>query len=121
MADKITLLLKRLHEKTLQGKVPWEQSADEGVFQASFKNYSIRISRQPSRHGNLDEEDVVFQLFNEKGELIEEVDDTSFSQPDFLPTSPFKFMADLHAMARRSAMGVDEAVDILLGELDKVN
>ena len=107
MADpKMTLLLKRLHEKTLQSKVQWEQSVDEGAFQTSFKDYSIRLSRQPTRHPG-------------SGDPDEEVDDTKFQKEDFGGVYPFKFMSDIHAMARRSAMGVDKAVDILLGQLDE--
>lgn len=117
---RLRLLVQRLHDKGLEGSVPWEKGLDEGIFQASFRDYSIKILRQPTRHhtGDPDEEDIVLQIFNEKGELIEEVDDTSFKIGDFGPVYPFPFMAEIHAMARRAVMGVNKAVDSILEQLE---
>lgn len=120
MADsKLNQLLLRLHARTQQGKVPWEQSVDEGEFHASFREYSISISRQPTRHPETDPdtEDIVLQVFNQKGDLIEEVDDTDFKKEDLDGVWPFKLLGDIHAMARRTAMGVDIAINSLLDNL----
>ena len=67
--------------------------------------------------GPTGEEDIVLQLFNEKGELIEEVDDTDFKVGELAPGYPFPFMAEIHAMARRAVMGVNKAIDSILDEL----
>jgi hypothetical protein len=54
------------------------------------------------------------QIFDADGALLEEVADPDLK--DFL-TDPFKVMRTIDETARRSAMGVEQALDRILGAL----
>lgn len=122
MSDpKLTLLLKRLHKKTLEGTIPWEKTVDEGVFHASFKGFSVRLFLRPSRDPDLqglgDVNDLVLQIYNEEGVLVEELSDLEFRDEDFGMT-PYAFMDQMYTQARRVAMGFAQAIDTLLEALN---
>ena len=119
---KLTLLLRRLHKKTLESKVPWERTVDEGVFQASFKGYSVILFSRPTKQPEPDPNaiDYVLQIFNEDGVLVEEVDDLDFDKNE-LGQFPYIMMDEIYTSARRTVMGVDKAIDTLLKALDEDN
>lgn len=58
--------------------------------------------------------DYVVRIYNHEGKMIEEVADTDFGQdyPEI-----YKAMSEMYDTARRIAMGVEEALDEILGEL----
>jgi len=113
-SDKMVELVKKLVQRTVEGKVPWEQTESDGVFQAAFPGYAVRI------FSRLEENrfDYVLCLFNEEGVKIEEVTDVDLR--DKIPAA-FLIMKEMHDAARRKAMGVEEALDRILAELDKEN
>lgn len=106
---KIAKLVSVLLEQTSNGSLKWAQTEKSETFQASFPRYSIRIYL----HSN--QSDYVLQILNELGDIVEEVSD-----PDLAGVlgSPFQKMRDLHDSARRSAMGVESALDDILNFLD---
>jgi hypothetical protein len=106
--QKIADLIFKLHEKTVLGKVKWETTTTEGVYQAVFAGYSIRISKYP--------EDIVLQIYNEDGELIEEVNDSEVNKVS--PYTAWTLMLNLYETARRVAMGTEEALDSIMSILD---
>lgn len=108
--QKIANLILAVKEKTEEGAVPWV-AADEG-FQASFPKYAIKINQDYDFER--DEVDLIFQIINESGDLVESVKD-----PDLSPffENPFTIMSDIYGMARRHAMGVDDAIDEILHNL----
>jgi hypothetical protein len=119
MADqKMSELILLLHKKTHEGKVPWERTLDEDTFQATFKEYTLRLFSRPSREPEAepDVKDYVLQIYNEEGALIEEVDDLDFNRDD-LGRHPFVIMEEIHTVARRTVMGVQKAVNTLLDAL----
>lgn len=111
--DKIVKLVEKLHERTINGKVQWEKLIfEEGIYQAIFPGYTIRIS-QIDRGGL---PFIVIQIYNEDGELVEEVDDSDVAKehPVFVA---YELMSDLLENARRIAMGSDKAIDKILSAL----
>jgi hypothetical protein len=60
---------------------------------------------------------LVLQIYDENGALVEEVSDLEFNENDFV-TAPFTFMNEIYTQARRTAMGVEQALDSLLKDLD---
>jgi hypothetical protein len=101
-----------------EGKVRWEKTVDSGEYQAAFPHYSVRTFSRFNTEADV--EDYFLQIFNDEGELVEEISDGEFSLmlgPTAVP-SGFKVMKDLYEVARRTAMGVEAALDTILAELE---
>jgi hypothetical protein len=114
MASKFQVLLERLIDRTDQGKVSWEITAEKGTYQASFPNYAVRIFTRPSETwGQID---YVLTLHDEGGEMVDQIADVELRDSGF--DDAYKRMEHLYNQARRKAMGVDKAIDDLLSELD---
>ncbi|HEX8429640.1 MAG TPA: hypothetical protein VF625_00075 [Longimicrobium sp.] len=113
MVDKRVVLIKRLLHRTENGGMTWEPTARENEFLSSFSGYTVSIG---SRRTSPGDPDLVFSIYNADGSLVEEFDDTDLpADNDF---DPYVTMGRLHEMARRYAMGAEQALDSLLNELD---
>ena len=109
---KIVKLILRLLEKTQNSEINWEETENEEVYQATFPDYSIRISLRPSGGENCD---YKLSIYNENGNLVEAIWDNDISSQD-LPDA-YPKMRSLYDGARSKAMKVDEALDSILNEL----
>ncbi|NWE39590.1 hypothetical protein HX875_08950 [Pseudomonas yamanorum] len=109
---KIARLIETLLSQTEAGTLQWAQTEKSEVFQASFPRYSIRI--YPENSSNF-QPDYFLQILNEVGEIVEVVSD-----PDLRDVMDMAFtkMQNLYEGARRSAMGVESALDEILDFLD---
>ncbi|HEX8210750.1 MAG TPA: hypothetical protein VF584_11285 [Longimicrobium sp.] len=112
MPDKRVQLLKNLLRKSEEGSVSWEPTAHENEFQANFTGYTLTISQRRGESGSLDE---VVSIYNADGVLVEEFDDTELTSVEGF--QPFLTMHRIHELARRYAMGAEQALDALLSEL----
>jgi hypothetical protein len=92
---------------------------EEDVYQASFPGYSIRILERLTKESNAqsDAVDCIVQIFNENGTLMEEIDDIQLREGWEYETPPFITMDAIYVTARRTALGVEQALDNLLNEL----
>jgi hypothetical protein len=115
--EKIAKMLVVLKERTDVGDLPWSETEEGGVFQSSFSNYSVRILREQNPFEQ-DEIDIVLQIINDKGDVVEQVRDPDLAQ---WFQKPFIFMRDLYESARRRAMGVDDAIDEIMRSLQGPN
>jgi len=115
---KLISLVKGLHNRTTENKVKWEKTSEEGVFLASFHNYSLSVSTIPSKTGAPTDVDIVIRIFDGEGNVIEEISDLDFDKQDFGETHPYHYFNYIYSMARRQSMGVDKALDSLLKELN---
>jgi hypothetical protein len=115
--DKLVTLARRLNTQTRSGKIAWEKTSEEGVYEADFAGYAVQLSEVA------DEEPVYFvRIFNDDGVLLEEFSDEDVTEivNRTAPTEPsvmFELMAETYRRARRVAMGVDRAVDSILSAL----
>src|SRR4051812_30338645 len=112
-------LVNGLIQKTRDGVLKWEPTADQGAYQVAFSDFGVRISIDDK--GN--ERDVVIEIVSWDGTVIEEVRDTAFDRGDFGGgdnATPFKVMLGLFEMARRKALGADAAIDAILANLDNI-
>lgn len=112
--NKIAVLIKKIHEKSTNGSIEWEGTEEEGTYQVSFSNYSVRISTR-FNPAYPDQSDQIIQIINSSGELVEEVSDIDLK--DLIPKA-YEVMKNIHELARRQVMGVEHALDSILGELD---
>lgn len=111
MADeKVVKLIRGLSKQTLAGKVGWEATEREGVFQVSYPNYSIRISIKEMDRGD----DVWLTIINDVGDVVESVSDMTIKGS--LPNA-YSIMSNIYSEARRVAMGVNAAIDEILNDM----
>jgi len=110
---KIARLVETLLLQTEAGTLQWAQTERSEIFQASFPRYSIRV--YPDNNRSALQPDYFLQILNEVGEIVEEVSD-----PDLRDVMELAFtkMQNLYEGARRSAMGVESALDEILDFLD---
>jgi hypothetical protein len=114
MADKLHTFVWTLKDRTDEGRVNWEPTIEEGVYQAAFPNYVVKISTRPN-HQNPDEVDIWIAIINIVGTVIEEFADITLAGTGF--REPYALMQDLYRLARRRAMGLDKALDDILASL----
>ena len=105
---KMALLLDRIEYLTSEGKITWEITEKDDVFQTSFSNFSLRIYKGTT--------DYYISLHNSEGTLLE-----SASDLDLLPemADAFMRMQSLYESARGYALGVEQAIDEILSELNE--
>lgn len=113
MSDsKIVRLIQGIVRQTNAGKIDWEVTESEEVFQASFPNYSIRLSYTTSNMGT----DYWLTIMNDEGLVIESVSDVQIKSE---LEGSYRIMEGLYSDARRVALGVDKALDDLLSIFDE--
>ena len=109
---KIAKLVEALLTQTENGSLQWEPTEKSDTFQASFPRYSVRLF---VRHVSEFDVDYILQIINDFGDIVEEISDPDLN--DVLD-SAYRKMREVHEAARRSAMGVESALDEILGFLE---
>lgn len=111
--EKMVQLVRALLEKTKLGKLEWQETEREGVFQSSFSAFSVRTMTRES-HDEWNNTDIEYGLglHNDKGALIEEI------WPETLAVQgSIALLREVYEYARRHAMGVENALNTILEEL----
>jgi len=114
MADRRWEFISRLSQRTAEGKVHWQRTADEFTYEASFPNHGVRVLPRPARTGT----HYVVQILNGEGLVVEDISDldlagiTSLEGPEAC-----HYMRDIYNAARRQAIGADEAIDDIITAL----
>ncbi|MCY4394982.1 MAG: hypothetical protein OXC10_07605 [Rhodospirillaceae bacterium] len=119
--EKLAVLAYALYQRTKIGRVNWEVTVSDGVYQASFSDYSIKISLQVSQRDQ-SAEDVKISVIGDEGNEIESFTDEDI-QVEWLPEfsefdNCYQMMYQTYEIARRSALGTEKAIDQLLSELE---
>ena len=117
---KLANLACKLYQKTIQGDVNWEETAWTGTYQASFADYSILISLQPSHKGG--EDDVKISIRDGEGNEIEsfldvDLEDSWLLEFGVVETS-YSLLKDTYDTARRAALGSEKAINEILSVLE---
>ena len=117
--EKITNLIDLLLEKTLEGKVSWESTANNETFLSSLGLYGISIRRtvpQTVTRGIAffgDSRPIyIVSFLDEEGKLFDSKVENSAS------STGYEKLEELFTLARRSAHNVEESLDRLLQELE---
>lgn len=115
MSDpKIIYLVQKLYRKTDAGRVPWEATDIEGVYQVALPEYILRIWMQSQDGQAPGSEDYVLGIFNARGSMIEEISDVDLAED---LSDSYEAMKHLYRAARRKALGMDQALDSLLSSM----
>jgi hypothetical protein len=113
---KLGSLVELLYVNSQSGKIAWEETEQESVYQVSFPEYSVRISHESDNYNRGDE--LFVQIINSDGLVIEEASSEDIGS--VLDEAHTK-MKNIHDIARRQALGVDEAVDSIVSNLNDLN
>ena len=104
--EKLAVLTRKLHERTIAGKIAWEVTALEWMFQSVFGGNLIQISEI----GN----DIKIAILNAEGDQIESFTDVDIKLLFSDPGKSFSLMTDIYSIAKRLALGTDQAIDSIL-------
>jgi hypothetical protein len=107
-SQKYATLVKRLLDRTSDGSLTWEETGLDGVFQASLPKFAVQVLPIG--------DDYLVRLIDADGEVIDSVSDPELTE--YLEDSFLK-MRDLYQIARRSALGVEKALDSILESLNE--
>lgn len=100
-------LLNALIEKTQAAKISWEDGPLAESFYAKIGQFAVAI--RPVR------DDFVLVLFNEDGEIVENISDRAFSEEGY--DTAYTAMKLLYTQAKRNALGTDKIVMSMIDEL----
>ena len=112
--EKQRRLVETLLDRTIDGLIAWKETAENGTYQVSFASNSVQI-----KEGGLSGKDIVIDLINDEGVAVD-----SFSDRDIEASEPGKYftmMNDLYQRARRIALGSEQILDDILGELTQAS
>jgi hypothetical protein len=108
-------LVQRLHAKTAAGELQWDKTVSKNTFQTAFPSYVVRVSVDYPEDAEAPDYHVAVR--DGAGTTIESVSDRQVHNA--LPDSnAFTLMGELFTMARRTALGVNQALESLLNELN---
>lgn len=110
--DKRFQLVQRVLEQSRAGKVDWEETANSNEFIVTRGNLSILISEKWQNDNSL----IVITILNDDGDVIESFNDEEWGSDGDV----YELFRDLYNIARRYAMGTEQALDQLLAEFDDV-
>ena len=119
--EKGLVLVQRLYLRTRGGKVDWEPTNDESVFAVQLGHFRVSLGEVPDPNYP-DQPDFELLVIDESsGRTIERITNTTLrSLNDRLTEgglSPYKVMERTYGMARRKALGVDDALEAILQDL----
>ena len=120
--EKLAELAYRLYKKTIKGEIEWEVTVSPGVYQASFSDYSIKISLVQGEHLEAPE-DVKINVIGDDGSIIESFTDVDI-QASWLRAygdapGKYQMMYATYETARRTALGAEQAISHILAELSE--
>lgn len=112
--EKALKIIERLHRKTQEGELEWEEGPNNETYQVSFPDYSITIE-SISDLSTAEEYEIVIR--NSDGRVLERFSDLDV--PKIQDTSGTKIFEEIFNQARRYALGTDKALDDILGALSR--
>jgi hypothetical protein len=115
MADsKYWTLVRRLNAETKRGRIVWERTSQDGAYQAAFPGYTIVLTE-------LDAPSMKYmRILNADGDVVEVVSDEEIDEGS-RDHAAYKLMTETYKSARRQAMGIDTALDAILGTLGEAD
>lgn len=108
--------MNALSNQTKEQKITWKQTETETSFSISFPQYSVFISSVELEDPfSREYTEYILKITNENGEIVEEVDSDDLANHI---EDAWQKMKEMYEMARRQAMGVEQALDSILEIID---
>lgn len=117
---KLWKVVETIKRKTDNGTLKWSQTETSGVFQVAFPSYAVRVSKKENSSSSigsivLGKDYHIFSVYNDEGDLVESA--TTYQLMKINDDAP-STLSGLYETARRQAMGVEDALDSILDDLD---
>ena len=109
ISDDYISLVQRLIGRTKSGDVNWKLTANENEFMVYFKKFSLSVRRSYDH-----QEDMEYTSISLRNDSGEEIDQYWISTKD----PQWNIVNDLYDGARRKALQIDDALHIIMEELD---
>lgn len=109
ISDDYISLVQRLLDRTKSGDVNWKLTANENEFMIYFKKFSLSVRHTYDQH-----EDMEYTSITLRDDSGEEIDQFWIDTTD----PHWNIVNDLYAVARRRALHIDDALHIIMKELD---
>ncbi|WP_295133819.1 hypothetical protein [uncultured Reyranella sp.] len=115
-------LFEQLYGRTKEGNIAWEETAEKGTYRASFASHSLEISREFHPGAPDDSEPTIrITVRNDTGDQIDTFTDGTVGASAFANEAArfafYRRCEELFAMAERTALGTEDALDSILKEL----
>src|ERR1017187_5371170 len=114
----LATLIERLLLLTTEGRIEWQETADENSFQANVPQYVVTISRTA---GEFAVPNWVYEIrvADREGTLVDAASDSDFDGGTKIGSyPPDRALNHLFEGARRKALNVDRALSELISSLD---
>ena len=119
--EKLVEMVSKIDEKTSQTGLGREKTTNENEFQTILGRFVVRIREDylPEQDGN----DYTLTVTDNNGTVLESLTDSELAnmlkrvRTNYIPNA-FQVMRSIFKNAKRQAMGVDQAIDDILSELD---
>ena len=117
--DKALNLVRLLYKRTTAGSIDWQYARKDEV-SASVDEYSLVLRRQEDQDYP-EQPDYFLTLVDSQGRNIETISNISLrplmDRVGDEGLNPYQLLAETYRLARRKALGVDEALDSVLKRL----
>jgi hypothetical protein len=124
MADieRLRTLIDRITPMTLADKVPWTETSDERTFQAQLGNYNVTVAHEfVGQEWGEDVYVYTIRIHDTLGKVLDTAVERDFPENFYFADGKRgrEALRDLHDLARRKALKVDQALDDLLNSLGR--
>lgn len=113
--DRLALLVRLLEEKTQQSTVFWEATGQEGKYRAAFGTFAVTVHKRLQAMDEKAQEDVVVGIEGEEGKQLDAFTDLEIESS---LSDAYERMVRIYQLARRQALGVDEAIESIIAQLN---
>ncbi len=104
-SERMLRLVQKMLLLSKEGKIKWDPTADEDLFLTTFPEYSVSVTGGDTS--------PALRLHNSEGRLIEGYSPEPYG-------SSHNALVELFSEARRSALGLDQALDNIFARLEKI-
>lgn len=108
--DNFKTLVEKLKEKTVKQEAIWSKTSRDEEFKLDLEKGAITVDRWLNEETG--EQLVDIAVINDRGDRIDSI---YFSQAD---KDDYKYLIELHTMAKRAYYKVDETFKSIFKELD---
>lgn len=110
MHDLTKRLIDRVHAQTLSGEVPWAETGEKNAFAFEADGYNITVEATGST--------AAITVADSDGRALETVDEEELAAITGPGGRDYEsIVREVHAQARRVALGTDDAIERILRAL----
>jgi hypothetical protein len=114
LQEQTAKLVDKLIDLSGQGKVNWQETADDDTFLASVAKFVVTIDK-PGQN------EYCFTVADQAGKTLEEVREKYADDEYTYPSKDYTSLAKLHELARRAALNVEGALSEMLSSLEQIH